>query len=173
MNTVDKFSADAESEDGRDDGSALASTQLDATGLQQSSVSGLGDVSPSDHPPFKRWLKVTLFRMPADSRVRIFFRDAKTATWAMGDVSAHLVGVSLETTSRSVPLKLNNFIINTHELIFSSYAACDEMKLEICVRGCENTVHGYADLPLGASVTFQSEVDRTSLIGFSSFALNF
>jgi hypothetical protein len=173
MNIVNKFSADAESEGGRDDGSTLTSAQLDANGLQQSSVSGTGGVFPSDHPVFKRWLKVTLFRMPADSRVRIFFRDVKAATWAMGDVSAHLVGISLETTSRSVPLKLNSFIINTHELIFSSYAACDEMKLEICVRGYENTVHGYVDLPLGASITFQSEVDRTSLIGFSSFALSF
>ncbi|MGN6318304.1 hypothetical protein [Trinickia sp.] len=173
MNIVNEFSAAAESEDGRGDGFTLASPQLDANGLQQSSVSDTGGVFPSDHSPFKRWLKVTLFRMPADSRVRIFFRDAKKAAWAMGDASAHLVGVSLETTTRSVPLKLNSFIINAHELIFSSYAACDEMKLEICVRGHENTIHGYVDLPLGASVTFQSEVDRTSLIGFSSFALSF
>jgi hypothetical protein len=120
----------------------------------------------------KRWVKITLFQLPVDGRVRICLREDQTSTWAVGDPDADLVGIALETPSRNTILKLNNFILNKHELIFSSYAACDEIRLSIWVQCTSNAIRGHVDLPLGASVTFQSEVDRTSLVGLSSFSLS-
>lgn len=121
----------------------------------------------------KRWIKISLFQIPADGRVHIFLRDSQAAIWDMGDADADLVGIALETASRTVPLRLNCFSFNRRELILGSYASCDEIRLDICVTCTNNAIRGYVDLPLGTSVTFQSGVDRTSLIGFSSFALTF
>lgn len=123
--------------------------------------------------PRKRWVKMSLFQMPADGRAHIFLRKDEASIWDMGDANADLVGVALETASRAVSLRLNCFSFNRHELIFSSYASCDELRLDICVACATNEIRGYVDLPLGCSVTFQSGADRTSLIGFSSFCLGF
>jgi hypothetical protein len=120
----------------------------------------------------KRWVKVVLSRLPGDGQVHIYLRD-DASIWAMGDANADIVGVSIETAARSTVLKLNNFSINKRELHFSTYAPCDEVRMEICVCCIGDTICGQVDLPLGASVTFQSIVDRTTLMGFSSFALNF
>jgi len=131
---------------------------------------------PSEPPrlmsPVKRWVKIMLSQLPADGRVRIRLSDSPSSGWDMGNANADLVGIALETPSRSTVLKLTSFIINRRELIFNAYAPCDEIRLEICVQCNCGTIRGQVDLPLGAAVTFQSEVDRTSLVGFSSFALN-
>ena len=123
-------------------------------------------------PSLKRWVKIVLSRLPGDGQVHICLCD-DTSTWAMGDGNADIVGVSIETTSRSTVLKLNNFSINKRELHFGTYAPCDEVRMEICVCCIGDMIRGQVDLPLGASATLQSIVDRATLMGFSSFALNF
>jgi hypothetical protein len=121
----------------------------------------------------KAAIKVTLREMPADSRVRIFLRDGGPyPIWAMGDACADLVGIAIETPSRSTLLKLNSFVINRRELMFSTYAACEEISLVIYIQSADAIFRGFVDLPLRSSATFESEVDRTSLLGFSSFALS-
>lgn len=121
----------------------------------------------------RRRVSIILTQIPVDGRVRIILRDNPEAAWTMGDAKADLVGISLETASRNDVLKLSYFVLNRRELIFCSYAACAEINIIIYVQCARDAICGYVDLPLGASAMFQSEVDRTSLVGLSSFSLNF
>jgi hypothetical protein len=121
----------------------------------------------------KKCVSIILNQIPADGKVRIWLRDKPISAWALGDEKADLVGVSLGTASRSDVLKFNYFIINKCELMFCSYAACAEIRIIIYIQCESDAIRGYVDLPIGASAVFQSEVDRTSLVGLSSFALNF
>jgi len=121
----------------------------------------------------KRCVNITLLGLAPDGRVRICLRNDEASVWAVGDPHADLVGIALETSSRSTPMKLNNFMINRRELLFSSYGACEEISLTIYVMCASSTLRGSVDLPLGATATFQSDVDRTSLVGLSSFCLSF
>lgn len=137
-------------------------------------VFGISELSDSKNlvSLCKRCVKINLLQLPADGCVRIWLRDFATSSWATGDRNADLVGLGVEARSRGDILKFNNFIITSRELIFSVYAMCDEIAITIWVRSEEDVLRGYVDLPLGASATFHSEVDRTSLIGSSSFSLD-
>lgn len=127
---------------------------------------------PQSSPSLKRWVKAILSKLPSDGHVRISLNDG-TSTWAMGDADATIVGIAIESTARSIPLKLSSFMLNKRELDFVTYSACDEIRVEICVCCINDMIRGQVDLPLGANVTFQSAVDRSTLMGLSSFALSF
>lgn len=146
-----------------------------AEGDTRTSPSGAGVFEKSNNISLasKRCVIIALSQLPADGRVRIRLHDDQTSSWAMGDAKADLVGIAVETASRNSVLKLNSFVVNRRELIFSTYAACDEIRITIYLQCIGGAIRGYVDLPLGASATFQSEVDRTSLIGLSSFCLSF
>lgn len=176
LNILHVFAGEG-ADDSRSGERSISPVQTAADDREQrpASLTSSSTSSESGRPSssLKRWLKIVLSQLPADGRVRISLRNDQAASWAMGDANADLVGIAVETASRNTALKLNNFIVNKSELIFSTYAACDEIRLAICVQCIGNEIRGYVDLPLGASATFQSNVDRTSLVGLSSFSLSF
>src|SRR5690348_8172590 len=68
---------------------ADAREQRPASLTASSTSSEFGQLSSS----LKRWLKIALFQLPVDGRVRITLRNDQAASWAMGDANADLVGI--------------------------------------------------------------------------------
>lgn len=106
----------------------------------------------------------------ADSKAIVTVHPDEFALWGSGDARDGLVGWSLES-SRDPVLNLRSFVINTHELFLQTDEACEEIRVRLYVHTVEAAVRGRIDLPPGASVTLESAIDRTSVIGLSSFFL--
>lgn len=162
----------------RDHGNSTGGGDPVAGGLPSAESRAPEVLAPSSRtgqPPslVKHWVKITIYHLPVDGCVYIGLRGDGAAAWAMGDSDTDFVGVALETPTRNTVLKLRNFVINDRELTMRSHAACDEIRITLWVKCADNAIRGYVDLPLGANITIESEVDRTSLWGLSSFSLTF
>ena len=116
-------------------------------------------------------LSITLDNLRANSKAFITIRDDQRAVWSEG-VGNGLVGLRISST-KDPALLLRNFLVNAQEMYLQTYADCQEILVQVYVRTPQPGLRGRVDLPPGASVTLQSRNDRTSLIGLSSFAVEF
>jgi hypothetical protein len=107
----------------------------------------------------------------ADAKASIFLREDQRAAWSEGKASG-LVGFSLSTT-KDPTLYMRSFLINSREMYLQSYSLCREVRCQLYVRTLQREVRGRVNLPPGASVSFQTSVDRTTVVGLSSFVIEF
>lgn len=116
-------------------------------------------------------LKISLSNLRANSKAFVILREDQAAIWSEGDGTG-LVGLSI-STSRDPALYVRNFLINAREFYVQTYNACQEITVNLYVRTPQDGVRGRVDLPPGATITLQSNRDRTSLVGLSTFAIDF
>jgi len=116
-------------------------------------------------------LSITLDNLRANSKAFITIGDDQRAVWSEG-VGNGLVGLRISST-KDPALLLRNFLVNAQEMYLQTYEDCQEILVQLYVRTPQRGLRGRVDLPPGASVTLQSRNDRTSLIGLSSFAVEF
>lgn len=107
----------------------------------------------------------------ANSKVFITLRDDQRAAWSEGS-GRGLVGFSLSSL-KDPTIYMRSFLINSREIYLQSYRACEELQCQLYVRTTQREVRGRVDLPPGATVTFQTGIDRLSVVGLSSFAVEF
>lgn len=116
-------------------------------------------------------LLIYLNTVRANSKVLIVLRDDSDAVWSEGDGKG-IVGLSITTVKDSV-LRLSSFLVNAREMFLQTYEMSQDICIQLFVLTSQSSVRGRVDLPPGASVTLQSRCDRTSLIGLSSFSVEF
>lgn len=107
----------------------------------------------------------------ANSKVFIAIREDQRAVWSEGN-GRGLVGFSISST-RDPTIYMRTFLINSRELYLESYRDCLEIQIQLYVQTPQSDLRGRIELPPGASVTLQTGIDRTSLIGLSSFCVEF
>ena len=114
---------------------------------------------------------IVIDSLRANAKVFISIRDDQRAAWSESD-SRGLVGFSISST-RDPAIYMRSFLINSREMYVQSYRDCQEIQLQLYVHTAQQDLRGRLDLPPGTSVTLQTGVDRTSLIGLSSFTIEF
>lgn len=126
---------------------------------------------PATHGPFDPFhpLTITLTNLPANSKAFITIRDGQEAIWSDGSGTG-LVGLSIEATKDTM-LFVDSFLVNARELYLQTNALSQEIQIRLYVNTLQNDLRGRVDLPPNASVTLTSTIDRTSLIGLSSFVV--
>lgn len=115
-------------------------------------------------------LKISLSNLRANSKAFVIIREDQAAIWSEGDGTG-LVGLSFATT-RDPALYVRNFLINAREFYVQTYNTCQEITVNLYVRTPQASIRGRVDLPPGATITLQSNRDRTSLVGLSTFAID-
>jgi hypothetical protein len=113
---------------------------------------------------------LTFANLRANSKAFVTLHDDQQAIWSEGGGSDRLVGLSLSSRADPV-LYLSDFLVNAREMYLQTYKDVKEIQVALYVRTGQSSVRGRADLPPNANVTLQSGDDRTTVIGFSSFAL--
>jgi len=116
-------------------------------------------------------LTITVSKLRANSKMFLNMREDQWAMWAAGN-SRGMRGVAIEATKDPV-LYLSNFLVNAREMYLQTYADSTEMQIFLYVHTPQTNLRGRVDLPPGASVTLESRCDRSSLIGLSSFSIEF
>lgn len=116
-------------------------------------------------------VQILIQSLRANAKVFITLRDDQRAAWSEG-TGRGLVGFSI-TNAQASAINMRTFLLNAREMYLQSDKACEETLLQLYVRTSQRDVRGRVDLPPGATVTFQTGVDRTSVVGLSSFALEF
>lgn len=126
---------------------------------------------PATHGPFDPFhpLTITLSNLPANSKAFITIRDDQNAIWSDGSGTG-LVGLSIEATKDAM-LFVDSFLVNARELYLQTNAVSQEIQIRLYVNTLQHDLRGRVDLPPNASVTLTSTIDRTSLIGLSSFVV--
>jgi hypothetical protein len=114
---------------------------------------------------------IVIESLRADAKASIFLREDQRAAWSEGNVSG-LVGFSLSTT-KDPTIYMRSFLINSREMYLQSYSLCREIRCQLYVRTRQREVRGRVNLPPGASVSFETSVDRTTVVGVSSFVIEF
>ena len=114
-------------------------------------------------------LIITVANLRANSKLFLNMRDDQWALWSAG---GGLRGVNIRATKDPL-LYLNSFLINAREMYLQTYADSTEMQINVYVYTPQSSLRGRVDLPPGASVTLETRSDRTSLIGLSSFDVEF
>ncbi|TNC97872.1 MAG: hypothetical protein FD119_860 [Stygiobacter sp.] len=114
---------------------------------------------------------ITLSGLRANSKMTLNIREDQRAIWCKGPGQG-MVGMSISTTKDPV-LYLSSFLVNAREMYLQTNAACQEIQIQIYVRTFQHDLRGHISLPPDASATLETRVDRTSLIGLSSFAIEF
>jgi hypothetical protein len=130
-----------------------------------------GDAPPVNAAATYKRLIITLQNLRANSKALLSLRADRAARWSEGLGNGGLVGLSLVST-RDPALYVRNFSINPRELYLQTYQDSQEIQIQLYVQSTSGFIQGRVDLPPGANVTFQSERDRTSVIGLSAFALD-
>lgn len=134
--------------------------------------SDLMDLMSQDDASFAcQPLKISLAGLRANSKAFVIIREDQAAIWSEGDGTG-LVGLSF-STSRDPALYVRNFLINAREFYVQTYNTCQEITVNLYVRTPQAGIRGRVDLPPGATITLQSNRDRTSLVGLSTFAIDF
>lgn len=133
--------------------------------------SDLMDLMSQDDASFAcQPLKISLSNLRANSKAFVIIREDQAAIWSEGDGTG-LVGLSFATT-RDPALYVRNFLINAREFYVQTYNTCQEITVNLYVRTPQAGIRGRVDLPPGATITLQSNRDRTSLVGLSTFAID-
>lgn len=117
------------------------------------------------------FLSITVSGLRANSKIFLNIREDQWAIWSEG-YGRGMRGVVVEATKDPV-LALSSFLVNARELYLQTFKDSQEMRVNLYVRTRQPSLRGRIDLPPGASVTLESQSDRTSLIGLSSFAIDF
>lgn len=117
------------------------------------------------------FLSITVSGLRANSKMFLNIREDQWAVWSEG-YGRGMRGVVVEATKDPV-LALSSFLVNARELYLQTFKDSQEMRVNLYVRTRQPSLRGRIDLPPGASVTLESRSDRTSLIGLSSFAIDF
>lgn len=117
------------------------------------------------------FLSITVSGLRANSKMFLNIREDQWAIWSEG-YGRGMRGVVVEATKDPV-LALSSFLVNARELYLQTFKDSQEMRVNLYVRTRQPNLRGRVDLPPGASVTLESRSDRTSLIGLSSFAIDF
>lgn len=113
-----------------------------------------------------------IFRnLRANSKAFLSLRDGQRAIFHAGNSQDKLSGLKFMATGNSV-LDLRNFLINSRELYLQTYADCPEITIQLSIQTDLDTIKGRIDLPPDANITLQSQTDRSSLIGLSSFSID-
>jgi hypothetical protein len=107
----------------------------------------------------------------ANSKAFLSLQADQEAIWSDGGESERLVGLSFSSRVDPV-IYVRNFLINAREMYLQTYKDCNEIQVNLYLRTDQNSIKGRVDLPPGASVTLQSNTDRSTVIGLSSFAID-
>jgi hypothetical protein len=109
--------------------------------------------------------------MPAGGRGRIVFFDDDPAEWCDGKSLYESGRVSVRTRGTDSSAQLRSFVINAREICIETDGPCEEVEIRLYLDTHNPFCHGRVDVQSGASVTLESQTDRTTLSGNSSFAL--
>ncbi|WP_183085219.1 hypothetical protein [Trinickia fusca] len=115
-------------------------------------------------------LTLTFANLRANSKAFLTLQADQEAMWSDGSEGDHLVGLSVASRIDPV-LYVSNFLINAREMYFQTYNDAQEIQVSLYLRTDQPSVRGRVDLPPGASVTLESNNDRSTVIGMSSFAI--
>lgn len=114
---------------------------------------------------------LTFSNLRANSKAFLTLQPDQEAIWSDGGEGDRLVGLSISSRVDPV-LYVSNFLINAREMYLQTYQDAQEIQIALYVRTNQQGVRGRVDLPPGASVTLQSNDDRSTVIGLSSFAID-
>ncbi|KQN26633.1 hypothetical protein ASE86_11205 [Sphingomonas sp. Leaf33] len=126
-------------------------------------------VQADDPHPVEFPVTLTIQSLRADAKVVISLRDDPPAIWSEGH-SRGLIGFSLSSL-RDPAIYMRTFLVNARDIYLQSYRACQELRCQLFVRTSDTLVRGRVDLPPGTVLTIQTGIDRTSVVGVSSFAV--
>ncbi|KVH81810.1 hypothetical protein WL40_05045 [Burkholderia ubonensis] len=115
-------------------------------------------------------ITLTFANLRANSKAFLTLQADQEAIWSDGGAGDRLVGLSLASRVDPV-LYVRNFLVNAREMYVQTYQDMQEIQVSLYVRTEQHDVRGRVDLPPGASVTFQSSADRSTVIGISSFTI--
>jgi hypothetical protein len=144
-------------------------TQQIPTRCPEPAASGT-DYSEQASPKRNHPIFITFFDLPTSGHVDVSLYPLGDAAWNIRDQEGGVVRMLLEAP-KSTMLPLRNFVINRRRFRMRIADACAELRLSLHLESRENLLHGCVDLPIGSAVTFESEFDRTNVIGRGSFAL--
>jgi hypothetical protein len=114
---------------------------------------------------------LTFSNLRANSKAFLTLQPDQEAIWSDGGEGDRLVGLSISSRIDPV-LYVSDFLINAREMYLQTYQDAQEIQISLYVRTDQQGVRGRVDLPPGASVTLQSNDDRSTVIGLSSFAID-
>lgn len=106
----------------------------------------------------------------ANSKAYLSLQADQEAIWSDGGEGDRLVGLALSSRIDPV-LYVQNFLVNAREMYVQTYQDSHDIQIDLYLRTEQRGIRGRVDLPPGASVTLQSENDRSTVIGLSSFAI--
>jgi len=116
-------------------------------------------------------ITLTFNNLRANSKVFLSLREDQNAIFHAGNKQDKLSGLRLSTQKDPV-LNLRNFLVNARELYLQTFSDCSTITLNVSILTDQDFLKGKVDLPPNASVTIQTQTDRSSLIGLSSFAID-
>ncbi|MGV2287330.1 hypothetical protein AAHK20_01330 [Trinickia sp. YCB016] len=114
---------------------------------------------------------LTFSNLRANSKAFLTLRPDQEAIWSDGGQGDRLVGLSISSRVDPV-LYVSNFLVNAREMYLQTYQDAQEIQISLYLRTNQQGVRGRVDLPPGASVTLESNDDRSTVIGLSSFAID-
>ncbi|MFC5475551.1 hypothetical protein [Paraherbaspirillum soli] len=114
---------------------------------------------------------ITFANLRANSKAFLTLQADQEAIWSDGGEGERLVGLSLSSRVDPV-IYVRNFLFNAREMVLQTYKDCHEIQIGLYLRTDQRSIKGRVDLPPDASVTLQSNSDRSTVIGMSSFAID-
>jgi hypothetical protein len=140
-------------------------------------VSGQPATTPLDHAgsfnaSSKRNYSVTLHfqSLSANGIVDILLYSRGNPVWCVKDQADGIIRMRLEAPANATPA-LQRFAFNRKRLHFEVADGCPDLRLSLYMNSDATLLQGRVDLPVGSILTFESDVDKTNVVGRGSFAL--